>query len=165
MSGIAGIFQRDGAFVEPADLECMRQTLAHRGPDRSAVWNEASVGLVHCMLWTTPESLLDRQPSVNQRGTSWITADARIDNREELIATLGIGRTDEAITDSSLIMAAYDKWGEACPDKLIGDFAFVIWDSKRQAIFSARDPMGVKCLYYFCSSQIFAFASEIKGLT
>lgn len=165
MSAIAGIYYLDGRTVELAPLTQMIDTLAHRGSDGTGIWREGPIGLGHRMLWTTPESLHEQLPLVNQTSTCAITADARIDNRDELIAALGLtDRPLEKITDSQLVLAAYEQWGDRAPDMLLGDFAFAIWDGRRQRLFCARDPMGVKPFYYYCSNRVFVFASEIKAL-
>lgn len=165
MSGIVGIYYLDGRPVDPMDVQRMVDSIAHRGPDGSGVWTDGSVGFGHRMLWTTPESLHEKLPLTNKRGDLTITADARIDNRDELFSTLNFnGRPRETITDSELILAAYEKWGEKCPEKLLGDFSFAIWDKRKQTIFCARDHMGVKPFYYYCSNKVFVFASEIKAL-
>ena len=165
MSAIAGIYFLDGRFVTPADLERMSERLAHRGPDGQAFWHKGPVGLVHRMLWTTPESLHERLPLVDVAGDVVLTADARIDNRDELVKALRLtGRAADEVTDSELILSAYSEWGERCPERLLGDFAFVIWDAKKQRIFCARDPMGVKPFYYHHTASLFVFASEIKAL-
>ena len=163
MSGIVGIYYLDGRPVEREHLGRMVDILAHRGPDGADVWCEGSVGLGHRMLWTTPESLLEKLPFANRGNV--ITADARIDNRDELISALSLDdRPAEKITDSQLILAAYEKWGESCPEHLLGDFAFAIWDGRKQILFCARDHFGVKPFYYYSSKQAFVFASEIKAL-
>lgn len=165
MSGIAGVFYRDGRVVDRPDVERMVESIGHRGPDGSGVWCEGAVGLGHRMLWTTPESLQERLPLVDQRRDLAITADARIDNRGELMAALGLeGSNRAAMSDSELILRAYEEWGERCPERLLGDFAFVIWDGRRQVVFCARDHFGVKPFYYYCSPHAFVFASEIKAL-
>lgn len=165
MSAIMGIYYRNGQPVDPADLQRMVGMLAHRGPDGSAVWRQGAVGLGHRMLWTTPESLQERLPRTGAAGSLVLTADARLDNREDLIPTLGLGhRPATEITDGELILSAYERWGEECPTQLLGDFAFAIWDARRQRMFLARDPIGVKCLYYYCSGRVFAFATEIKAI-
>ena len=166
MSAIAGIHYLNERPVDFADLGRMVDILAHRGPDGADIWSEGSVGFGHRMLWTTPESLLEKLPLVNQRGDLVITADARIDNREELIAALSLAECRfEKITDSHLILAAYEKWGETCPEHLLGDFAFAIWDKRNQMLFCARDHFGVRPFYYHhCPRRMFAFASEIKAL-
>lgn len=165
MSAIVGLYNRDGKPVDKVDVRRMLDSLAHRGSDGAGVWGDGSIGLGHRMLWTTPESLHEKQPLLNQSGDLIITADARIDNRKELITALGLnGDAPGLITDSQLILAAYEKWGEICSEKLLGDFAFVIWDRCKQVLFCARDHLGVKPFYYHLSNRIFAFASEIKAL-
>ena len=165
MSGIVGIYHPNQQLVKPRKLQQMLDVLAHRGSDGADFWCQENVGLGHRMLWTTPESLLEKLPGTNSTGELTITADARIDNRDELIATLKLDDLpSEKITDSQIILAAYEEWGEACPDKLLGDFAFAIWDRQLQKLFCARDHFGVKPFYYYHSDSIFTFASEIKGI-
>jgi asparagine synthase (glutamine-hydrolysing) len=166
MSAIVGLYNIDGKPANHTDVTRMLDSLAHRGSDRTGLWSEGAIGLGHRMLWTTPESLHEKLPLVSQTGDLVLTADARIDNRDELISRLGL--TDHSpgeISDSQLILAAYEKWGEDCAEKLLGDFAFVIWDRRKQTLFCARDHFGVKPFYYyFLSDRFFVFASEIKGL-
>jgi asparagine synthase (glutamine-hydrolysing) len=173
MSGIVGIYNlRQPSLgqsnsgqpaIAPNVLKHMLKTLKHRGPDGENVWQSDSIGLGHCMLRTTAESLRESMPYENHNLV--ITADARIDNREELQILLNLSNQPiEEITDSQFILAAYRKWGEACPEKLLGDFAFAIWDGEQQQLFCARDHFGVKPFYYFVAPQLFTFASEIKAL-
>jgi asparagine synthase (glutamine-hydrolysing) len=166
MSGIIGIYYLDGQFVDHQQLTHMVDSIAHRGPDGTNVWCSESVGLGHRMLWTTPESLLEKLPSVNQTGELVITGDLRIDNRDELLSALQLNNCPpEKITDSQLVLAAYEKWEEQCPEHLLGDFAFAIWDRRKQILFCARDHMGIKPFYYHHKrDRIFAFGSEIKAL-
>ncbi|ARV58398.1 asparagine synthase (glutamine-hydrolyzing) [Nostocales cyanobacterium HT-58-2] len=166
MSGIMGIYCLNGRFVDSADLKWMADILMHRGPDGADTWVYDSIGFGHRMLWTTPESLLEKLPLVNQTGDLVITSDARIDNRDELISQLQFDNCPpEKITDSELILAAYEKWGEQCSQHLLGDFAFAIWDKRKQSLFCARDHFGIKPFYYYYQADnIFVFASEIKGL-
>ena len=165
MSAITGIYYGDGRVVAPEHLASMSATLAHRGSDGSNIWYESSIGLGHRMLWTTPESLLEKLPFTSKNQELVITADARLDNRQELIALLDFNHIPpEKITDSQLILAAYETWGDSCPDKLLGDFAFAIWDKRQQTLFCARDHFGIKPFYYYHSPQTLVFASEIKGI-
>jgi asparagine synthase (glutamine-hydrolysing) len=165
MSGILGVYNLDGEVVNRDTLDRMVQTLAHRGSDGTGLWLEGAVGLGHRLLWTTPESLLEKQPELDSTGRFVITADARIDNRDELIQQLEISdRSPEKITDPQLILAAYQHWGQACAEHLLGDFAFAIWDAQTQSIFCARDHFGIKPFYYYKSDRTVAFASEIKAL-
>lgn len=164
MSAIAGIYHPQGQPVERAALEEMVARGAHRGPDGVGQWSEGCIGLGHRMLWTTPESLGEGLPLADLKAQLVLTADARIDNREELLRELELPGPPAQIADSQLILAAYQKWGQAAPGRLLGDFAFAIWDGRRQTLFCARDPMGAKSLYYHYSGKEFAFATEIKAL-
>jgi len=162
MSAITGIHYADGRSVSGDYLSKMVAILAHRGTDAKGIWQNNSVGFGHRLLHTTSESLLEKLPLTSDSETT-ITADARIDNRQDLIIELGLNSSAE-ITDSQLILAAYDKWGKACVEKLIGDFAFAIWDAQHQRLFCARDHLGVRPFYYHDSGTVFVFASEIKAL-
>lgn len=166
MSAILGTYYLDERQVNRLDLEQMSASLAHRGPDAGGVWLEGSVGLGHRMLWTTPESILERLPFFDDSRGLAITADARIDNRSELIGLLGLrDRSAAELCDSHLIIAAYAKWGERCVERLLGDYVFAIWDFRNQRLYCARDPLGVKHFYYcFLPGRAFGFASEIKSL-
>ncbi len=165
MSAIAGILQRDGRPVERADLARMAETLAAWGPDACRLWNSGAVGLGQLTLATTPESRVERLPHVEGDGVRVLVADARIDNRAELIAALSLDSSDAAeLGDGELILRAYQRWGEACPGRLLGDFAFAIWDGERQALFCARDHLGIRPFYYHLSDGFFSFATQIKAL-
>lgn len=162
MSGIAGILHVDGQPLDAPLLTRMTDAMAHRGPDGAGQWTDGDVGFGHRLLHTTPESLHETQPFVSPDGKLVVVCDGRIDNREELTAALGSTlRTD---TDVELILKAYERWGLDCPAHLLGDFAFAIWDSCRQRLFCARDPLGVKPFYYRWNGRRFLFASEIKVL-
>ena len=108
MSGICGIYNLDGKPLPAETLDGMMATLSHRGPDGSGSWKEGSVGLGHLMLHTTPESLDETLPLRDASGDLVITADARIDNREELLNVFGIPHPDRArIPSCVLILKAY----------------------------------------------------------
>src|SRR5687768_7065581 len=69
-----------------------------------------------------------------------------------------------AARDAELVLAAYARWGPGCAERLVGDFAFAVWDARARTLFAARDPMGVRPLYYHCSARLVALASELKAL-
>lgn len=171
MSGICGIVNLDGTPVEPGALQAMADAAAHRGPDGIRYWRDGNVGLAHLALNITPESLRERQPLHGDRGDVVLTADARVDNRSELMSSLRAkgflrnGHTrDAGPTDADLILAAYRCWGEACPARIIGDFAFALWDAGRQRLFACREPMGMRALYYRVEPRRVLFATEIKQI-
>jgi asparagine synthase (glutamine-hydrolysing) len=93
-----------------------------------------------------------------------LVADARIDNRSDLAAALDLEAPLSEVSDSDLILAAYQKWGEICAERLLGDFSFVVWDERNRKLFCARDPFGTRSFYYYRTSKLFLFASEIKAL-
>jgi asparagine synthase (glutamine-hydrolysing) len=163
MSGIVGIYYLNGRPVAQEQLSQIADCLMHRGADDKGIWIDQAVGFGHRMLWTTPESLGEKLPATNHQSGLTITADARIDNRDELLSQLGL-RHRRDLPDSQIILAAYERWGEACLLHLIGDFAFAIWDTRQQRLFCGRDPMGVKPFYYYRSSTQFIFASEVKAI-
>lgn len=142
----------------------MSAALAHRGMDGAGIWCDEHVALAHRMLHTTPESLTEIQPVVRREEGLTLVADARVDNRGQLIALLGL-LPSSAPSDSEIIAAAYLRWGSDCVQKIVGDFAFVAWNARNRTLFCARDPMGVKPLYYVHTKQFFGFASEVKALT
>ena len=163
MSAITGIFCRDGSRVELEDIKKMNDILSYRGPDGSEVYCEGNIALGHQMLWTTSESLNEKLPFCDEKSGYVITADARIDNRSELSEHLHIEDKDE-VSDSYFILKSYEKWGENCPEHLIGDFAFAIWDENEENLFCARDHMGIKTFYYHLSHNKFIFSTDIKAL-
>jgi asparagine synthase (glutamine-hydrolysing) len=109
--------------------------------------------------------LFELQPLAWREPPLALTADARLDNREELIPALGLrGRPPGQVTDAELLLASYAAWGERCVDRLRGDFAFAVWDARDRTLFLARDPFGVKPLYFHRTPRLVAFATEIKGV-
>ena len=165
MSGITGIFYRDNRKVDVVVLEDMLDAIRFRGPDTQKVWHDGPVGLGQCQLQTLPESLQDSLPLKNTRDDLVITADARIDNRDDLVSGLGLkNRRLESTSDNELILMAYDTWGERCVERLVGDFAFVIWDKQKQQIYCAVDHFRKKPLCYYLAGDIFIFASQPSGL-
>jgi asparagine synthase (glutamine-hydrolysing) len=165
MSAIAGLYRFEDRPIERVEVERMLARLAHRGPDDAGAWVEGTVGLGAAVLRSTQESLQEKLPLVDETGNLALTADARLDNRDELIEALGPGRRlPDAVGDADLILRAYDAWGEDCSERLLGDFAFALWDRRRRTLFCARDPMGVRPLYYHRGPRLFAFASEPQAI-
>ena len=165
MSGIIGLYNLDGRPADPLLLERMARTIAHRGPDGIRYWLEGPLGFGHLRLQTTPESAYEKQPLTNEDSALCLTLDGRIDNRSELRALLDSeGSPPRDDTDAELVLRAYQRWGEECPNRLLGDFAFALWDARKQQLFCARDYVGVKPFYYHRSPSLFAFGSEIRAV-
>lgn len=161
MSGIAAIIHFDGRPAAHEDIAAMTRAMAQRGPDGITHCVNGSVALGHCMMRTTTESLDEAQPLVNARRDAWLVVDGWLDNWEELRAeVLGRGGQLRDRSDAELILAAYELWGEDCVVHMGGDFAFVIWDAKRQTAFCARDRVGNKPLVYWRTANSLVVASE-----
>jgi asparagine synthase (glutamine-hydrolysing) len=167
VSGIVGIYDRSGAPVDRSLLQALAHFLAYRGPDARETWSQGAMGLGHTMLRATNEAQFERQPA-SLDGQLWITADARIDCREELEKKLeqqqGRGAAGRAVTDSGLILRAYAAWGAECVQHLRGDFAFAIWDAHKKFLFCARDHFGVKPFYYSELGELFLFSNTLDCL-
>jgi asparagine synthase (glutamine-hydrolysing) len=165
VSGILGILNFDDQPVDAEDLSSMASVLARRGPDRTSLWRLGSVGLGHTLLTTTPELAFERQPFEHHASGCVVAADVRLDNRDELIGALRLRESVGEIGDARLIVEAYLAWGEDCPARLLGDFAFAIWDPKRRSVFCARDCFGLRPFCYFHrAGRMFAWASEPRAL-
>ena len=165
MSGICGLFNLDGAPVAEPDLRAMSAMLEQRGPERTGRWQDGAIGLGHTLLATTPELQFEQQPLEHAETGCTITADVRLDNREELASALDIRRPLESVGDAQLILAAYLQWGQECPNRLLGDFAFAIWDPRDRRLFCARDHFGMRPLYYHHGAgKRFVFASDARAI-
>jgi len=162
MSGFVALFDRDETGLAREDLRAMLSSIDHRGPDGSGAWYGDGVGLGHQQLRSTPESGFDDQPYRDDGLT--VVGDVRLDNRGELFETLDINDERRRVPDSHLLLAAYRRWGKHCPERLIGSFAFVIWDADAEVVFCARDRFGVKPFYVYPGDDVFAVASEMKAL-
>jgi asparagine synthase (glutamine-hydrolysing) len=165
MSGIVGIIHADGAPVDQELLERMTTSLSYRGPDAWNTWIAGPAGFGHTLLRTTFESEHEQQPC-SLDGQVWITADARIDGRDDLINKLADKKcaVSKTITDVELILHAYHVWGEDCVKHLIGDFAFAIWDGCRQQLFCARDHFGIKPFFYAKLGSLLIFSNTLSCL-
>lgn len=165
MSAIFGIVRRDGAPLHPGMLETMRRAMADWGPDGSEVRLNGCCGLGQARLHSTPEAHYDRLPYVDTAGGSVFTATARLDNRGELIHSLGIGQSDaETMADGELLRQAYLRWGDQCVERVYGDWSFAAWHPNERRLFLARDHFGNTALYYYADARICAFASSRKAL-
>lgn len=149
MSGIVAILNTDGAPCDAGRLRELTQALVFRGPDGVGIEVREEAGLGAALFWTMERATPEAQP-LSLDGEVWIISDGRIDDRAALIAELReVGRPARAAgPDIELILHAYLAWGPHCVDRLLGDFAFVVWDGPNRALFAARDHFGAKPLFY-----------------
>lgn len=165
MSAIAGIYNLSGVPVSIEQSGGMMKAFEKFPADDIQTWHKENIFLGCHAQWITPESIGEQLPFYDYQRQLAITADAIIDNREELFERLQIDREDrKKITDSQLILLAYHKWGEESPKFLVGDFAFMIWDEKERKLFGARDFSGARTLYYYRDNQRFGFSTTIQPL-
>lgn len=167
MCGIAGFVALDGSPVAGADRKshAMSSLIAHRGPDGSGQWHSAdsSVGFVHRRLAIIDLSPGGAQPMHGPNGTV-ITYNGEIYNYIELRDELSANWNFRSTSDTEVILAAYEKWGEDCVLHLRGMFAFAIWDERNRKFFAARDRFGIKPFYHTQQRGVLYFASEAKAL-
>jgi asparagine synthase (glutamine-hydrolysing) len=164
MCGIAGIFGKN--WVED-QLTAMQRSQRHRGPDAIGRYVDPHrlCGLAHNRLSIIDLSPAGSQPMMSEDGNLQIVLNGEIYNFLELREELRSFHEFRTLSDTEVLLAAYRKWGYSCLDKLIGMFAFIIWDEKNKTAFAARDRFGVKPLYLHHRSDGTLFAaSEIKAL-
>src|SRR5258708_749678 len=172
MCGIFGIVGHNNARV-PADvLELATKSLAHRGPDdsgtvilRDSGRQDVEIGLGNRRLAILDLSTLGHQPMNDPATSNWIVYNGEVYNFREVRAKLEQERVHfSGHSDTEVILKAYAQWGEKCLEEFRGMFAFAIWDAQRHRLFVARDPMGIKPLYYYQSDDYFVFSSEVRTL-
>ncbi|WP_156842417.1 XrtA/PEP-CTERM system amidotransferase [Novosphingobium aquimarinum] len=166
MCGIAGIFHLETAKpVEPARVERMCDAIAHRGPDGHGTWSDPGVCLGHRRL-----SIIDvagsPQPMASSDGRAMLVFNGEIYNYRELRRELAAeGAQFHTDGDSEVILAAWQRWGIDCLQRLHGMFAFAIYDLVERTLLLARDRLGVKPLFYApLADGSVIFGSELKAL-
>ena len=157
MSAVAGIVHLDGGQAPPSDLDAVLRSMGEWGRGAQVMaTDDACFGFVgeHTHL-----------PCASLNGRAIITASARLDNRDELSERLEV-RADEQsnLSDESLIVRAFERWGEACPEWLNGDWSLAVWCPSKRKLFLARDHFGNTGLYYATVGDRVAFASDIRAL-
>jgi len=164
MCGIAGILNLDGQRVDPDHLVRMAGQLRHRGPDDLGVYTDKAAGLAHTRL-----SIIDlasgQQPMHNEDKSLSIVFNGEIFNYIELKNDLiKKGVRFKTQSDTEVLLRLYEQKGEECVHDLNGQWAFAIWDSKKESLFLSRDRLGVRPLFYTLANGAFLFGSEIKSI-
>ena len=166
MCGISGVVALEGALAPafPPALRAMTTAIAHRGPDGDGFVDCGFASLGHRRL-----SIIDRagghQPMANEDESCWIVFNGEIYNHKPLRRELEArGHRFRTVSDTEVILHAYEEFGERCLDRLNGMFAFAICDTRRREVFIARDRLGKKPVFYGVFDGVLHFASEIKAL-
>lgn len=150
MSAIIGIWDRWGNPAAAEQGEALMRALSRLPADAEQTWKDRPGVFLGCRAqWITPESVGERNPMHDPERGLAVVADAILDNREELCDALGIeAARRKSVTDPELLLLAYDVWGEEMAERLVGDFAFAIWDDRRRRLYAARDFSGARTLYF-----------------
>jgi asparagine synthase (glutamine-hydrolysing) len=163
MSGLAGAWNLDGAPVDRAILARMAAAVAHRGADYSGIHCSGPAGFASRVHRVTPESVAECQPVTDSAGNV-VLFDGRLDNRTDLLATIGRREVIAGAPDSTLVLAAWNEWGEKFLGRLQGEFALALFDARACRLILARDAVGCRPLYYWTDGRRFVFGSEIKAV-
>ena len=158
IAGILGTIQSEHVLA----LEKMSTAIKHRGPDAKGTYSDDHVALAHRRL-----SIIDLNPRSNQpfsvRDLPYVIVfNGEIYNYKSLQSALH--QTFETDSDTEVILRAYHAWGPDCVKQFNGMFAFAIYNTNDHSLFVARDPLGIKPLYYACSNGLFIFASELRAV-
>lgn len=168
MCGISGFLSNDSDAAQRA-VERMNRAQRHRGPDDEGL-QSLRIGEQHLALGHRRLAILDltsagHQPMQNPTAGDWIVYNGEIYNypalRKELEAA---GHSFASRCDTEAILKGFDQWGTGCFERLRGMFSLALYDAHKQRLVLARDPMGIKPLYYFSNGKTFAFASEVRAL-
>lgn len=165
MCGLAGIF----GPMAGASMEAALEVLARRGPDDRGLFRDAAVCLAHTRLSIIDTSAAGHQPMGNAAGTIWIAYNGELyDFAEKRAALARDGYAFKSHTDTEVILALYERYGDDCVSHLRGMFAFAIYDRRggpgRERLLLARDHVGIKPLVYKELSRGIAFASDPRAL-
>lgn len=161
---IGGIHAFDGGPVEPAAIVRLNAAARLLVPSRRRCWTGPSVALAGATAPPDAAGSTVARPSRADRAHCALVFDGRIDNRQELIADLPDHGVDASTGDAGLVLAAYAAWGSACASRIVGDFAFGLWDGAARRLLCARDPLGVRPLYVLVRDGLVAFASQLRQL-
>lgn len=162
MCGIAGYLDFNQHVPGPELMKRMLSRIENRGPDESGIYFSEHISLGNVRL-SIIDLALGWQPMCSVEKDLWLVFNGEIFNyielREELIQR---GYTFRTTSDTEVLLLLYKEFGELCLPKLNGQFAFAVWDKKKEELFLARDRLGIRPLYYINSADSFVFGSEIK---
>jgi asparagine synthase (glutamine-hydrolysing) len=162
MSVQFGRWNFDSQPVGPGQTERISKIFAAYGPDSNEIYSKGDVEILYRAFHTTKESRREVQPHISPSGPV-ITWDGRLDNRSELIGEL---RNVSSInsTDVEIVSAAFERWGDNCLKRLIGDWALSIWNPNTRSVLLAKDPIGTRHLYYSIDKDCLTWSSTLDPL-
>ena len=160
---LCGVFMRAGG-VAPG-LGGMLAALPGRDTDVDSAWTDGAAALG----WRGPARPsgppAPAPPLVEPAAGLALTVSARLDDRDALCDKLDVSDPQRAdLSDAALVLLAYRRWGRECPQHLLGDYAFAVWDARRRTLFCARDHAGVRPFYYCLEAERIVFASDVNAV-
>ncbi len=163
VSGIFGIWYKNGDVVEKQHLKNMEIQLGQYGRDSQDIFSYKNIGLGGCLNQWSQHAQKDVPVYVDDSERIYLVCDAVIYNRDELIKQYSLTDCYDISTQEFLALA-YKKWGMSCPEYLNGDFAFAVWEERKNQFFLFRDHMGVRPIYYYNHETVFAFSTDYRAL-
>ena len=157
-----GRWNFEGQPLTRDSLDRLDAMLTPYGPDRANTYSEPGIHILHRAFHTTSESHCETQPRVTLSGDV-LTWDGSLDNRLELVQTLGSGLSNQS-PDVDIVAAAHERWGLDCLGKLIGDWALSIWSPKHHTLILAKDFAGVRPLYYSTDERQITWSSLLEPI-
>jgi len=162
MSVQFGRWNFEGQPPDPDYIERVSATLAPYGPDSNESYSKGGVRILYRAFHTTKESHRETQPHISS-SEAVITWDGRLDNRADLIGELNDAVTLNS-TDVEIVATAFERWGDKCLGKLIGDWALSIWNPRQRSVLLAKDPIGTKHLYYSFDDKQLSWSTILDPL-
>jgi asparagine synthase (glutamine-hydrolysing) len=162
MSGIAAVIDWTGETVDPDLMDRLLDRIPHRSTDGRAAVSGHHWGMGYACHATTLREQSAVQPLWDRRRGLCVAADVRLDNRDELGELLHLG--SDSPSDPELLLLGYERWGTDLARRLVGDFAFVLWDENQRQLYAARDPFGVRPLFFAARPHQLMLASEVEQL-
>src|SRR5882762_8712009 len=152
----------DGMPSDPDYLQKVSSVLAPYGPDGVTAYSNGGLSILRCAFHTTKESRLETKPRVLPSGAV-ITWDGRLDNRADLIGSFSDALTSSS-SDVAIVAVAYERWGLDCLAEFIGGWALSIWNPGDRSLILAKDPIGVRHLYYSLDGARLTWCSIVDPL-
>ncbi|MFZ2881516.1 MAG: asparagine synthase (glutamine-hydrolyzing), partial [Candidatus Moraniibacteriota bacterium] len=167
MCGIAGIYNLNKKAVPNEEINVLTDAVSHRGPDGHGVWfnRDKTLAFGHRRLSILDLSESGKQPMSYNQSRYWITYNGEIYNFLEIKKELEAkGYKFISDSDTEVILASYQEWGEKMLQKFNGMWAFAIYDCAEKRLFLSRDRFGIKPLYYYQNKERFIFSSEVQAI-
>lgn len=165
MCGIAGIYRTRGEHDDRRVVEAMLSELERRGPDADGMRHEGPVTLGHRRLSILDLSDAGRQPMESASGRYVVTYNGEVYNFRELREELGVDPTElRSSSDTEVLLLAWERWGPGALDRMVGQWAFALYDREEKKLWLARDRFGEKPLYYHLNDGALTFSSSLASL-